>query len=425
MRSIKQIRMRYGRINEPGGKLFLTLAFYFSLFSLHPVQSQQLEDYQNQALQNNPSIKALSASVAIASEKINETNTLADTEFSVGYFISEPETRTGAQKLRLSVRQMLPWFGTLDSRRQLAGSMVGVEKAALDIASRKLKMDVSQVYFEMYELREKLEVLKENIDLLEVYRTMALTSVEVGKATAVEVLRLKMRQNDLVENMKNLQLQVEALENQFFNLLNSEEERVLFWEDTLAIPLGRSQDTNLQLHPELQQYDRVAESVETSELLNQKESAPKFGFGLDYISVQEREDMMVPDNGKDIIMPMFSFSVPIFNNKYKSVSRQNDIKLEQIDSRRTNTLNDLKTQLQTALNERAAARIKHETQLDNLFQAKNAEDLLLKQYETGTIDFDDVLDIQEIQLQIQMSLIEAVSTWYRKDAIVQYLTINN
>ena len=117
--------------------------------------------------------------------------------------------------------------------------------------------------------------------------------------------------------------------------------------------------------------------------------------------------------------------MPIFNKKFKSVTRQNDLKLEQIDSERASTLNDLENRLQTTLNERSSARISFETQLENLSQARDAEDLLLKQYETGTIDFDDVLDIQEIQLQIQMNLVEAVSTWFTKDAMVQYLTVNN
>ncbi|HKJ48080.1 MAG TPA: TolC family protein [Christiangramia sp.] len=389
------------------------------------LQAQELEDYQNRALENNPSIQALRSSVDIAVEKIDETNTLPDTEFGLGYFVSEPETRTGAQKLRLSVRQMIPWFGTIQSRRDYAGSMVSVEEINLEIARRKLNLEVSQAYFQLYELQEKKEVLQQNIDLLEVYRTMALNSVEVGKASAVEVLRLKMRQNELIEKMKNLQLQIESLKTQFNNLLNSEEKLEIMVQDTLVISFEESIDRNLSLHPELRRYDRFSESIVSSEELNQLESSPKFGVGLDYVSVQERQDMMVPDNGKDIIMPMVSFSVPIFNKKFKSVTRQNDLKLEQIDSERASTLNDLENRLQTTLNERSSARISFETQLENLSQARDAEDLLLKQYETGTIDFDDVLDIQEIQLQIQINLVEAVSTWFTKDAMVQYLTVNN
>ncbi|QYA25306.1 TolC family protein [Gramella sp. MT6] len=405
--------------------LILLCVFSFSLFTFHSVNAQNLDTYQNQALQNNPEIQSMNSSVEIARERINEVNSIPDTEFGFGYFVSEPETRTGPQKLRVSVKQMLPWFGTIDSRKEYAGYMVSVEEADLEIARRKLRLNVSQLYYEIYELQEKVEVLEENIQLLEIYRTMALNSVEVGKASAVEVLRLKMRQNDLVEKKKNLQLNIEVKETEFNNLLNINDDAEILVQDTLLIPIESSENINLSIHPELQKFDRFAESIEASEQVNLQEAAPKLGLGVDYISVQERTDMNFSDNGKDILMPMLSISVPIFNKKYRSVTKQNELRQEQISSNRNLRLNELESSLRSALNERASARIKFEAQADNLGQAKDAEDLLLKQYETGTIDFDDVLDIQEIQLQIQMNLIEAVSTWFKKDAIVEYLTVNN
>ena len=55
-------------------------------------------------------------------------------------------------------------------------------------------------------------------------------------------------------------------------------------------------------------------------------------------------------------------------------------------------------------------------------RAKDAEEILVKNYETGTIDFNDVLDIQELQLRFQMNLIEAVKNYYVQTTIINYLT---
>ncbi|MCH4824521.1 TolC family protein [Gramella lutea] len=400
------------------------IAFHFSFFTFHSVTAQELEAFYNQALINNPEISSMQANVEIARENINEVGSIPDTEFGFGYFVSEPETRTGAQKLRVSVRQNIPWFGTIQSRKDYAGALVSLEEADLEIAKRKLKLEVSEVYFDLYEMREKLEVLQENIELLDLYRTMALNSVETGKASAVEVLKLKMRQNDLLEQKKNLQLQIEALKARFNNILNIDEMTLLNFEDTLMIPPEKSENYDLSLHPELLRFEDYAESILKNEEMNQQESSPKLGFGLDYISVQERTDINFSDNGKDIVMPMVSVQVPIFNKTYRSVSKQNELKQDQITSDRDAKLNDLENRLETALYERNSARIRFNTQLDNLQQASNAEELLIKQYETGTIDFEDVLDIQEIQLKIQIDLVEAVSAWYQKDAVVNYLTNN-
>jgi outer membrane protein TolC len=169
-------------------------------------------------------------------------------------------------------------------------------------------------------------------------------------------------------------------------------------------------------------YDKLYYSIEQSELLNQKESSPMIGFGLDYINVEKRPDMNFSDNGKDVIMPMVSVTVPIFNKKYKSQTKQNKLQQQEIIVQKQERFNSLETLLDKAINDRISARISYTTQTKNLEQAKNAENILIKSYETGTIDFKDVLDIQELQLKFQINQIESVKTYYVQTTIINYLT---
>ena len=74
-----------------------------------------------------------------------------------------------------------------------------------------------------------------------------------------------------------------------------------------------------------------------------------------------------------------------------------------------------------AINDRISARISYDTQTKNIKQAKDAEEILIKSYETGTINFVDVLDIQELQLKFQMNQIESVKTYYVQSTIINYL----
>lgn len=162
-------------------------------------------------------------------------------------------------------------------------------------------------------------------------------------------------------------------------------------------------------------------SVEKSELLNQKEKQPMIGFGLDYVNVAKRTDMDMAENGKDIVMPMISLSIPIFNKKNTSVTKQNKLQQEEILSQKQQRYNTLETVLYRAVSDRNAAMISHKTQLKNLEQAKNAEQILVKSYETGTIDFNDVLDIQELQLKFQTNMITSEVTYYTQSTIINYL----
>ena len=386
-------------------------------------EAQELQSYIQEAEANNPDIQAYELRYNIAEEKVNEVNTLPNTVVSAGYFVSEPETRTGAQRARFSISQMLPWFGTITARENYASSMAETEFVEIAIAKRKLALSVAQSYYQLYAINAKQDVLDENIQLLQTYERLALTSVEVGKASAVDVLRLQIRQNELQQQKEVLQEEYLAEQVSFNNLLNRKESIAVEIVPEMTIPTEDPiySDEGLALNPELLKYDRLYESIEQSELLNQKESAPNIGFGLDYVPVSERPDMTFSDNGKDIVMPMVSLSIPIFNNRYSSVSKQNELKQLEIESQKNERLNVLETAFAKATSQRNQARIQFNTQEKNLKQANDAEEILIKNYETGTIDFNDVLDIQELQLKFQMNQIESVRMYYAQSAIINYL----
>ena len=71
-------------------KLVLFLgSFFLSLLNY----SQDLQTYIDEAIANSPEIQKFELRYKITSEKVNEANWIPNTEFSVGYFISETETR--------------------------------------------------------------------------------------------------------------------------------------------------------------------------------------------------------------------------------------------------------------------------------------------------------------------------------------------
>jgi outer membrane protein TolC len=402
-------------------KLFYIL---FGILSFNVSNAQELEILIKEGLANNPKIQIFELKHQVAKEKINEVNTLPNTKIGVGYFVSEPETRTGAQRFKVSVKQILPSFGSITARENYKNSLADAVYEDVVIAQRKLVASISQSYYNLYALKEKQTVLNENIVLLKTYEELALTSVEVGKASAVDVLRLQMRQNEL-EQLKQVLEQDYLGEQTVLNkLLNREKKIAISIDDELTMPSKNAliDSGNLTLHPELLKYDKLYNSIEQSELLNQKESNPMFGFGLDYIAVSERPNLDFNDNGKDIIMPMVSVSIPIFNNKYKSKTKQNELLQKEINFQKKDKLNQLETVLDKAVKKSNSARISYSTQTKNLKQAKDAETILVKSYETGTISFNGVLDIQELQLKFQINQIESIKTYYLQGAIINYLT---
>ena len=402
-------------------KFVIMLCF---LFFYVEGNSQKLETFINEALTNNPEIKKFELQYRIATEKVNEVNTLPNTEFGLGYFVSEPETRTGAQRFKLSVKQMMPWFGNITARENYVSSLADAKYEDITIAKRKLMASVSQLYYNLQANIEKQAILYQHIGLLNTYERLALTSVAVDKASVVSVLRLQMRQNELEQLKQVLIQEYLAKQSTLNNFLNRDNAIVISILDTLRTPLKdvKIESKKLLLHPELLKYDKRYQSVAQSEVLNQKERNPMIGFGFDYVNVGKRPNMSFSNNGKDIAMPMISVSIPVFNNKYKSQTKQNDLEQQEIVAQKQERLNVLKTLLENAINKRVSARIKFETQAKNIKQAESAAEILMKSYETGTMDFKDVLDIQELQLKFEMQQTEALENYYLQTTIINYLT---
>ena len=386
------------------------------LFSSWSAQGQQLESYIQEAIKNNPTIQAVEKQHAISTEKISESKALSNTEFSAGYMLGEemPMLWQG----EFSVMQMLPWFGTISARSKYASAMADADLLEIEIAKKKIARDLSQSYYRLTKISEKQEVLTANIKLLEMYEQMALTSIEVGNASAVSLLRLQMRQNDLIESKLVLEQEYLAEQTTFNKIMNREENSDILLLEELQIP-ERIDDTNvanLNLHPEMARYEELNKIVLQADALNKKESAPQLGVGLEYMYFTE---------GSDMLMPMVSVSIPIFNKKYKSIAKQNKLRHEELDIQKQATQNTLISELQNAIRSRNAARIRLETQNKNLEQAENATEILFKNYETGTIDFRELLDVQELQLQFQINRIETISEYFKQTSIIDYFTAKN
>ncbi|MGO3237614.1 MAG: TolC family protein [Psychroflexus halocasei] len=394
----------------------------FAFFAFAKVNAQDLQSLIQEAISNNPQIQKFDLQHKIALEKINEANSLPNTEFNAGFMALSPEMEMPMERFSVSVMQMLPWFGTISARENYAESIADAQYIEVTIAKRQLALSVSEFYYLLYEINAKKEVLKDNIELLQTYEELALNSVEVGRASAVDVLRLQMRQNELEQEIEVLNQKSKGIQAALNSLMNREFDKNVSVISTLKMPENDdfySYD-NLSVNPELLKYDKLYESVEQSELLNQKESGPLIGFGVEYIN--QENSPMITSSYKDMVMPMLSLSIPIFNKKYKSQTRQNELRMQEIKSQKNERLNTLKADLSQAISERNQSRIKFNTQKKNLKQAENAQEILIKNYETGDINFKEVLDIQELQLKFQKAQIESVKIYYVQSALINYLT---
>ena len=394
-----------------------------TFFVVYISNGQSLREYIVEAEGNNPEIKALQHVYDISVERINEVSGLPNTTIGSGYFVSEPETRTGAQKASFSVEQDLPWFGTIKARKETAFAESEVYKNKLEIVKRKITLEVEEKYYKLYELKARQKILDEQEKLLDTYLEIALKEVENNGASTVDVLKLNIAKNNLQnqkEIVKGEALTVETAMNQ---VLHRDGFDPLLIPDNLFIP---DEEPTMLLddityHPELVTYDQLKDVIEKKETVNAREARPSIGIGLDYVIVQERPNLSFSDNGKDIVMPQVSVSVPIFTKKHSSRSKQYELQKEEMFQKKEAKQNKLETLMEEAINNRITARINYNTQQKNIGQVKQAEKILISKYQTAQLDFEELLDVQQMLLTFENKKIEAIAMYFMQTATLNYL----
>lgn len=401
-------------------KYIYTIGFTLIMFQV--LSAQTLQDYLNVAKANSSEIKEKHLEYLLSQEKVNEVGNLDNTNIGFGYFISTPETRVGAQTIKLGLEQQLPWFGTLKAEKDMAKAVSETRQFDMELAERDLLFQVKAMYYELYQKYKIEAILKENKQILTTYENMALSALENNKATMSDVLKIKVQKNELHSKIfKNLN-EIEALSKNFNRLLQRDLNTQIVVTDSLSVLDILIDEGSINEHPSLSKIETFNDVYSTENELINKDKLPKLSFGLDYILVEERQDLKMVDNGKDIIMPKVALSIPIFTKKYTSKTSQVKIKQEALLSKKESQKKQLEIALQISVLELDNSILNVVAAQKNTVETQLAIDVDLKAYETGILDYDKILNLQLQKIKFQLMEVEAVKEAFVAKSKMEYLT---
>lgn len=385
--------------------------------------SQSLNSLVDTALLNNPKLKASKIKLEYIKERLNEVNYISNTKIAYGYFVTKPETKTGAQNYKISLKQQIPWFGTISAKKKYVNSLSDAEYEEILISSKKLILNVSKSYYNLFLIKETKKLIKENISILDRYMKFVNKSIEVGNASLSDLLKVKIRRNQQLEKykLKDKDYEIESINlNQF---LDRDESIRINLTDSLIMDISKLsiKKFDLSKHSEILKFDKLYNSIVNSELINRKDRLPKLEFGIDYINVAKTNMPSVKNDGRDIFMPMASVSIPIFSKKNSSISRQNKLKIRELEMNKLDRINALKSLFYSTNHRMSKALIDFNFQKKNINNVLDIENLLLKEYETGKIDINDILDINESLIKFKIKKLEALKRYNDLSLIIDYI----
>ena len=387
--------------------------------------SQTIDDYFKIASENNPELKAKHKEFEAALQRVSQVNSLPDPTFSFGYFISPVETRLGPQQVRFSLTQLFPWFGALKAQGDAAALMAEAKFQLFMDARNKLYFKVAAAFYPLYELNDWIKIEAENIRILESYKTITTKKFENGNGSMVDVLRVDIMLKDAQTNLNILKAKEKPLTIIFNKLLNRPENEQIVMASSLKaenLPENFRKDSLLAANPTLKALDLKLEASKATELASQKQGLPKFGIGLDYVMVGKRSDVTMPDNGKDVIMPMVTMTIPIFRGKYNASVKEAQLMQESYAYQKEEMTNSLLSNYEMAWFE-----IQQQQQLLELYEqqiqtTQQSLNLLFTSYGNSGKEFEEVLRMQQQLLKYQKMRATALTQYQIAVAKINYLT---
>lgn len=402
----------------------ITLSFLLLLGSSFSAASQSLEDYFLVGAENNPGLQAKYKAFEAAMEKIPQVGSLQDPNLSFGYFVSPVETRVGPQKARFSLTQMFPWFGTLRAQEDVASLMAEAKYQEFLDAKNQLYNQLAAVYYPLLETHELIAIEEENLRILETYYSLATSKFENGQGSLADALRVDIMIQASKTNIDVLKMKIEGSNSWFNSLLSRSHDSPVEISEKLEISAADRMvlPDSIQTNPLLESMDLKIQASEASVLVAQKQGMPKLGAGVDYVLVGERKDVVMADNGKNVLMPMVTMSLPIFRGKYKGAQKEAELMQESYKLEKEELNNKLYGSFY-----RYSSDMQIQDGLITLYDrqvvtSEQTLELLYNGYSNSGKDFEEVLRVQQQLLEFQKMKLKAMVAYHTSLAQINYVT---
>lgn len=385
---------------------------------------QSLDEHLQRAVEFNPGVQARYVEFEAALTRSAQVRGLPDPTITIGYFVSPVETRVGPQRARFSLAQMFPWFGTLGAQAEAADRLAEARYQAFLEARNEMLYKVRAAYYPLHELDRALELEREDLAILNSHRELALARFESGKGRMVDVLRTDLMINEEEVDIALLEERRKPLRVAFARAVGYTDDVAVNTRDSLGLvdmSLLRPADS-LALDPRLRELDLRVDAALAQADAARRMGLPRMGLGVDYVVVDERTDMDMPGNGRDVIMPMFTVSLPIYRSKYRSATEEAEAMQRSYTALRAQRENDLVATYESARYDAYKAARMAQLMDAQIGISERILDLLLAAYTGNGSEFEEVLRMQQQVLRHRLLRLSALREHHIAIARIDLLT---
>jgi outer membrane protein TolC len=456
--------------------LFLLLAGFVNA-------QDSLQAYLELAGRNNPGLQAKYLEYSAALEKVPQSGALPDPVVQLGYFLKPMELLGGSQLGNIQVMQMFPWFGALKAAKDEASQMALMKLLEAVDAHNLLNYQVKTSWYRLYQKNRETGILNENLELLRTLEKIALSKYmnanSTGSSGSVSTANVNSADppsgnNGGMSNMQNgnpnqslpsvsgdmnmgggssamvsrssgmvdvlrVQMEIAELENRisvvrdlldtevarFNSFLSRPSDTPVSVPDSLApvipaVDLDAMTDS-LNHNPMLEIILAQKAAAQAQQVMAGKMGKPMVGLGANYMLIEKRNGNLSMMNGKDMVMPMVSVSIPFFSKRYKAMKREAGFNISASEKSYENTRNSLEVSFFESKQQYKDAVRRLALYQKQAALAHTSVSLLTTSFSASNAEFEEVLRMQAQLLDYGLKELSALADRNITAAMLEYL----
>jgi len=445
-----------------------------TVLCLSGYSQDSLMNYLGLAARNNPTVLQKFSEYQAALQKVPQVGALPDPELNLGVFLQPMELIGGNQVADIRLMQMFPWFGVLKNAKDEMSLMAKAKYESLRAAKQEVFYNVQQTWYELYKTNKDIQISEKNISILKTLERLALVKFRtasagdggasvssvsnmpsqsssatssgmntmggnginnpstisssqssgqsggmgssLGGSGLADLYRIQIETGDLENNIALLRNQQSTIMARFNSYLNRPAQSPVAITDTLrpdslSVSLPALSDSMLRNNPMLGMLQYEQQSIDARKKMVTRMGYPMVGVGVNY-SVINKSDMSTSSmNGKDMIMPMVTVTLPIYRKKYKAMQTEADLMKTATAQNYSATANSLQTDYYQAIQLYQDAKRRISLYANQSDLANKTLSIMLKSFATSGSGLTDILRIRQQTLDYEFKQVEAVADY--------------
>ena len=373
----------------------------------------------DEALRSNPELQSAKLSWNASTERIRQERALDDPIVGFTYFGEQVQTRVGEKQAGVMASQKIPFLGKRSLKGEVAINEAKVSGGKYLMLEREIVAKAKSAFYELYWAQQSISINEENRNLLKRFVKIAEVKYATGKATQQDVLKAQVELSKIVNELITLEQLKETAIARINTLLNLHPDTPLGTPEAvdiekLTVSLKDLYAKAKEVSPDLSILKYKIEREKAAYKLAKRQYYPDFTFGLNYTFINDMPSSAMSSplgESRDSYTGTLSMNVPIFQKrKHDAGVREANARLKSSKMAYKNRENltlfevkDLHFKVQTA--ERLVKLYR-----DSIIpQAKQSLKAAESGYQSGQVDFLNLIDSQRVLLDFNLAFYRAVA----------------